>query len=434
MAVFSYQAADENNRVTQGTIHGESPAIARRMLRERGLHILSIEAVSQTPTNADLQRIGMEASGLSDVDAGSTESKPQRISIRSPAVSWPWRRKHSQATIANFLSELATLLTVGVPLIEALDTLISQSPKRLATRLMQIRDVIESGVTLRDAMAQHPDLFDELSLSLVEVGENTGHLDESLRCLADFKRRSVEFKDRVGNALLYPVIILVMAIGVSIFLMTVVVPSLLENLADLGKELPWPTRVLKSLSDGLLTHGWWLAIIGLAGLLGLGWGLRTQTGRRIRDEIVFRLPLIGMLSRKQEISKVSLVVATLISSGLDLLKALEIASRTSHNTLLREALEIIAERIRSGKELGEAMQRIKYFPPLVSQVFSVGQKSGRLEEMLFQLSSDYDKQVTTLSNRLAVVVEPLLIVVLSIIVGFILFATLLPILEAGNVL
>jgi type II secretory pathway component PulF len=140
------------------------------------------------------------------------------------------------------------------------------------------------------------------------------------------------------------------------------------------------------------------------------------------------------LSRKQEISRISLVIATLIGSGLDLLKALEITSRTTGNILLRESLKEITERIRSGRELKDAMQNLRYFPPLVSQVFSVGQKSGKLEEMLHQLSGDYDKQVVTMSNRLAVIVEPLLIVVLSVIVGFILFATLLPILEAGNVL
>jgi type II secretory pathway component PulF len=233
---------------------------------------------------------------------------------------------------------------------------------------------------------------------------------------------------------MYPGVILVMSVGVSLFLMNFVVPTLLENLADMGKELPWPTKVLKFISDVIVSYGHYMLMFAIAAMFGVVLFLATKTGRRIRDQVVLKLPLVGNMSRKQEISRVCFVVSTLLSSGLDLIRALDIAKRTSKNVLLQESLGLISERVRSGKELQQAMERLSYFPPLVAQVFSVGQKSGKLDELLLQLAEDYDKQVSTLSNRLAVIVEPVLIVILSVIVGFILFATMLPILEAGNVL
>ncbi len=427
MAVYSYQAIRPDESTVNGSIASDSPAMARRELRDQGLTVIHLRELKRQSSTAEKMSIGDENRTT------STNKEPKNKTFWSTAlVRTPGKR--SQAKVAGFLGELSTLLAVGVPLVDGLTTLIGQYKGWYGTRLMQLREAIQSGQTFSSAMAKQPDLFDELSLSLVEVGENTGRLDESLRCLADFKRRSVEFRDRVLNALLYPLIIFVMSIGVSIFLMTVVVPTLLANLADLGKELPWPTRVLKFISDSIVQQGWWLVLLFAATTFGVVAILRTRTGKRLRDELVSRVPLLGTMSRKQEISRVALVIATLISSGLDLLRALEIASRTSGNVLLQDSLGIIIERIRTGRELGDSMAHLKYFPPLVSQVFAVGQKSGRLEEMLLRLSDDYDKQVTSMSNRMAVIVEPILIVFLSVIVGFILFATLLPILEAGNVL
>jgi type II secretory pathway component PulF len=192
--------------------------------------------------------------------------------------------------------------------------------------------------------------------------------------------------------------------------------------------------VLKVGSDFLLRYGLWLAIGSAMACTGTAAFASSLTGRRMRDRLILALPVIGTMARKQEISRVSQVISTLLFSGLDFLKAIDIATRTSKNTLLVDALKSIGGEVRSGKELGTVVAGLEFFPPVVAHVFTIGQKSGRLDSMLQRLAEDYDADVKSLSQKLSTVIEPLLIVLLAGIVGFILFATLLPILEAGNVL
>jgi len=330
--------------------------------------------------------------------------------------------------------ELATLLAVGVPLLEALDTLTRQYRGRVRTTLLSIKDHVSSGKSLAEATGKHPEFFDDLCVNLVEVGENTGKLDHSLGCISSFKRRAAEFQDRVISSLLYPAIVLAMCVAVSLFLMTVVVPLLLTNLVEAGKALPWPTQVLKVGSDFLLRYGFWLAIGLVAACTGVAAFARSLAGRRLFDRLLLALPVVGEMARKQEISRVSQVISTLLASGLDFLKAIEIATRTSKNTLLVDALKSLGDEVRSGKELGTVVAGLEFFPPVVAHVFTIGKKSGRLDSMLQRLAEDYDAEVKSLSQKLSTVIEPVLIVMLAGVVGFILFATLLPILEAGNVL
>lgn len=400
--VFNYKALDSQLNVLGGVIDSDSPGQARQKLRSQGMRVTEIEAVFPK----------------------SKYSFQFRQFFQRSYNHW----------VASFASELATLLSVGVPLLDALTTLITQYRGSHVPIVMHLKDEVASGTPLAQAMSRQPAVFDALCIKMVEVGESTGNLDGILRQLADFKKRSLEFKDRVISALLYPMVILSVSFAVSIFLMTVVVPMLLENLEDTGRTLPLPTRILKSVSDGLLDHGWIVAIAGIAGLVGIVLGLQTEYGKRLRDKLLLRLPVIGTMSRKQELAKISLVVATLMRSGIEFVKAIEIGMGTTRNVLLTEALNDCARQVSAGRNIGEALEKWSYFPPLVTQVFTVGQESGRLEEMLFQLSADYDGQVESISGRLSTIIEPVLILGLSGFVGFIMFATLMPILEAGNVL
>ena len=406
MPVFEYKALDASRAIRQGVIDSDSPRQARQELRELGLQVTQILETGKKQQKKD---------GAQSIEFGSLFKR-----------SWDhW--------VAGFTGELATLLSVGVPLLEALSTLISQYKGKSATIVIHLKDEVSSGRPLADAMSRQPDVFDALCLKMVEVGENTGSLGETLRQLSDFKRRSLEFKDKVMSALLYPMVILSVSVAVSIFLMTVVVPMLLENLLDTGKPLPLPTRILKGASDVLTQHGWWLGIILAAAIVGIAAGLQTEAGKRIRDKFLLRIPIIGTMSRKQELARVALVIGTLMKSGVDFVKAIDITVGTTKNLLLRDALNDCARQVESGKDIGVALSNWSYFPPLVTQVFTVGQKSGRLEEMLFRLSRDYDRQVESISGRLSTIIEPVLILILSVFIGFIMFATLMPIMETGNV-
>jgi type II secretory pathway component PulF len=229
-------------------------------------------------------------------------------------------------------------------------------------------------------------------------------------------------------------VVFTLSMGVGMFLMTVVVPMLLDNLLEAGKAIPLPTRILKGLSDFIRFHGFSLfggAVLAMTAIVLL---VGTRMGRRWWHATVLRLPVIGPMARKQDLARMSLIIATLLKSGVVLLESLEIAGRAMRNAVIRDAVAHSQTAIQSGREIGEALDSSGQFPPTVVQIFTVGQQTGKLEEMLERLADNYDRQVSTMALRLATLMEPVLIVGLAVFVGFILFATVLPILEAGNVL
>jgi type II secretory pathway component PulF len=400
MAVYAYRAVTATRQPASGQVAADSPRAARDQLRSQGLIVESL-----VPT--------------------ASKSEHSR---------WTWRWTPSRVRQVEVIRELSTLLGVGIPLVESLDILLRQHRGAWRATLLQLRDRVAGGASLSEAMGAQPEYFDRLCRQMVEVGEHSGTLDQVLAQLADFRERALELRDRVLTALLYPGFVLVAAIGVSLFLMTVVVPMLLENLVESGRPLPWPTRVLKSLSDTLVS-GWpWLSALLVVGSTGAVWLGRQPQVRRQIDRRVLGLPLLGRMVLQQAIARIALIVGVLMRSGVEFVQSLDIAAESVRNSAIRGALDDCQQAVQSGRDIGEALAQSSLFPPLVVQVFAVGQQTGRLEEMLERLAADYDRQVATTSTRLATVLEPVLIVLVSTFVGFILFATILPILEAGRVL
>lgn len=406
MSVFTYRALDEHAAAIEGTISADSPRAARDLLRGRGF------TVEQVTEQAEARTFG-----------------------------WmPFRRRGRYAAKRiEAVRELSTLLGAGIPLLEALDSLVAQQQGGWGGRgfresLLLVRERVAAGSSLAEAMRDQPQVFDELTIHMVEVGENSGTLDVVLDQLANFSERYLQLKDRVTSALFYPIVVFLLSIGVGVFLMTVVVPMLLDNLLEAGKEIPWPTRVLKAMSDTLTSYGPLLLLLAVLGFVGMMALMRTERGKLHLHRAILKLPLVGSMALKQEISRMSLIVSTLLKSGIVLVSALEIAGRAAKNFVIKQALESSREAIQRGQEIGEALEDTKLFPATVVQIFAVGQQTGKLEEMLDRLADTYDRQVATLSMRLATLLEPVLIVSLAAFVGFILFATVLPILEAGNVL
>lgn len=402
MPVFSYEAVDLHSKECRGAIVADSPREAREKLRTQGL-------ITQLIVQQNRQR---------------------------PSLSFRFTRSsgRNSARVGGVIRDLATLLSTGIGLVDSLDTIALQHRGGFQTSLHAIREQVASGSSLSEAMQTEPEYYDDLTVQMVRVGENAGTLDVVLDRLADFRERYLQFKDRVTTALIYPAIILTLALTVSVFLMTVVLPMLLENLVASGRPLPWPTVMLKSLSDLLTMHGWWLALACLAGVALLIAAGRTTWGKRRWHSLLFALPILGALSKKQEIARTAMIIATLMENGIVFVEAVETSLRAAKNVLLQEALGKIREQVVSGREIGEALGSTNIFPPLVIQIFSVGQQTGELERMLNRLAAGYESQVASATARLTAALEPVLIVVLAFIVGFILFATILPILEAGNVL
>jgi len=401
MAVYTYKAAIPGQPPVTGTVAANSARLARDSLRAQGMTIQ--EMVVQKSSSGP-------------------KWLPKRLGKKYPVH------------VVSFSRELSTLLGVGIPMLEAIDTIAKQHRSGFQSVLMNLQERISSGLSLAEAMREHPAIFDELSVNITEVGQDSGTLETALERLAQFKERSLQLKNRIATALMYPGMVLVIGMIVSVFLMTFVVPNLLEALTESGRPLPLATRVVKTISD-LLLNWWWLIA---AALLAVVWTIRavfnSDRGRRFVDKTILRLPVLGDMARKQAMVRIALIVSTLMRSGIVFVRALEIAQGSTRNVILREALEHCQKAVYAGRDIADALKDTGVFPPLVVQIFSAGQKSGRLEEMLDRLVIDYDQQVATASDRLASLLEPLLIVILAVVVAFIAFATFMPILEAGDVL
>lgn len=400
MTVFAYKAADVDASEISGTIVADSPRQARDLLRDRSLTVHQmVEVASQTN------------------------------------IHW-WNRRGSasRAKLTGFFRELSTLLAVGIPLLEAIDTLAEQYTGRLRATLLMLRERIAAGSSLADAMGQQPAVFDELSVIMTEVGEDSGSLETTLGELGEFRQRGEQVKGRIATAALYPCIVLMVGLAVTIFLMTYVVPGLLSGLAQAGKPLPAPTRIVKAISDFLIHHPAPL-LTAVAGLIvGVVSLMRTGPGRRLWHRSQLRIPILGELIRKQAIARIAVIVSTLMRSGLVFLRGLQVARRATRNRVLADALGVCEKAVQAGQDISESLATTGAFPPMVVKIFSVGQQSGRLEEMLDRLAEDYDRQVATTASRFTSVLEPVLIILLAILVGFVALATILPLLEAGNVL
>lgn len=416
MPVFNYLVLQADSASRRGVLTADSAPEVRRVLADRGFIVL------------DVRKAG-ERSGIS------------RWFLSFDAI-WGLsfgRRKANHRVVASFASELATLLSVGTPLTEALDLMARARGRDFDVRrsrevALHLRDRIVAGASLAAAMAELPWMFDELCVQLTRVGEAAGSLDVALKRLADFKQRTAQLRGRIGTALLYPCIVLMMSVVVTLFLMSFVVPSILEPLADLGKPLPWPTLVVQGASDLLLGWWWLLAIVGLSIVISLTLGLRTHRGARLRDRWMLAMPLLGTLVSKSIIVRICVVLGTLLRSGMPMVQALEATERTIRNSVFAGAIRQCIEAIRSGRDVGPAVEAVGLFPPLVVQVLAIGQESGQMEEMLDRLATEYDGQVAQAAQRLSVALEPLLILFLASIVLLIALATMLPILQAGDVL
>jgi len=402
MSLFTYQARDADQNAVNGTVAADSARQAREMLRERGLKI-------------------------ENVAPQSVRAKGGVWSLRL----WP---RHTARQWSLVVHELSLLLGAGIPLIEVLDTVLAQQRGPLAAGLTQVRERISAGAGFAEALAEQPDLFDPLSVHLVEVGENAGNLEEILGRLGDFQQRLWEFRDRVTTALLYPAFLLVFGLATTVFLMTFVMPPLLENLQETLTELPWPTRVVKAFSDALLSYGWIIGLAVLGVIMLVVAALRTEAGKRRWQGWLLRIPVLGQLALKQTLARTAMIIATLLKSGMVLTQALQLAARSADNLIVRDALVEAGRRVAEGSDVAGALDRAGVFPPLAVRIFSVGQESGRLEELLTRLSQDYEKQTATAAARLTALLEPITIVILAVFVGFVLLATILPILEAGNAL
>jgi len=335
--------------------------------------------------------------------------------------------------LAVFTRQFSTLLKSGIQLADALKALVEQCVDRNMEQVLRaIKEEITAGNNLAEAMAKHPRYFNDLYVNMVRAGEASGHLDVVLVRVADYLQKQASLKGKIISAITYPIIMVVVGLAVVIFLMTFVVPKITRILTDRGQPLPWMTEVLMVISD-LTKSYWFLILIALGvGLIGLKAALATEGGRLKWDSMLLRIPIFGSLFAKQAISRFALTFSTLLKSGLPALDSLKIVSLIVNNARLTTVINDIHTRIIEGADIATPIRRSKVFPPMVGYMVSVGEQSGQLEDILDRIAESYEEELDLTIQRLTAMIEPVIIVLLAVVVGFIIAAVLLPLLDFSS--
>jgi type IV pilus assembly protein PilC len=324
--------------------------------------------------------------------------------------------------------QMATMVAAGIPILEALEVLGEQNDNpKLGEILGEVAADVRGGKDLSQAVAKHPKIFNTVFVNMVSAGEASGQLDIVLGRLADYMEEAETLKGEVKSAMTYPVVSLGLVSLISLFLLVFIIPQFQEMFNSMNVELPKLTSMLLAVSNSLRSSilVWFGAIAAIVFLFWLG--LQTEKGKRMRDWCFLKVPIFGPLFIKVAISRFARTFSTLISSGVPILGALEIVQNTTGNRLYAEAIATASESVRSGETLGEPMGRTGMFPPMVTRMIGIGEKSGSLEQLLEKIADFYDQQVRSTLKSLTSLIEPILITVIGVVVGGMVMAIFMPI-------
>ena len=342
--------------------------------------------------------------------------------------------------VCRVARQLATLLRAGMPLVPALSALVEQlrgtrtQNNPLAEIMEQVANDVNSGNTLADALGKHPNVFSNLFVNMVAAGETSGTLEEVLLRLAEILEKRVHLAAKVKSAIAYPLMMIVVAVGVVVFLMSVVVPGITAIFVEMNRPLPWPTRFLISTSAFIKTYLVLIAIVVCAAFFGIVAGYTTKNGRLFADRTKLKLPLFGKLFLKLEIARLTRTLGILLVSGIPILSALEIAKQVIQNSFIAGALDSVKDLVSKGDNIANAIRRTGLFPPIVYHIIATGQISGDIEGGLINIADMYDDEVELTTKTLTSLLEPVILLFMGAVVGFIVLAILLPIFEINQAL
>jgi general secretion pathway protein F len=418
MPIFEYKAYAAGGSIQSGVIDADTSREARTRLRRDNLLVKEIK----------------ELTGKSAARKGQAEpSRMQRLLRARQRSSGPSSRNLDVLTAAT--RQMGTLLGSGIPLTETLKAMIEQAESRtVETMFREIRERVNQGTALADALSEHPYMFSELYVNMVRAGEATGNVDVVLRRLADYLQGQRTLRRKVVAALTYPALMIGIGMIVVSILMAVVVPKITTMLADMNQTLPTPTRILILISD--LFKNWWWAGCLMIGAISMAFERvyrHSDKGRLWIDRSLLRLPIIGELLRKQAVARFTRTLSTLLQSGVPAVQSLEITKTVVGNRVIADATDHIRQRILEGTDIATPLKATGAFPAVVGYMVNVGEQSGELEQMLDRIASAYDEEIDIMTERLTSVLEPIMIVFLAVVVGYIVISIVLPILQIGQI-
>jgi len=401
--IFEYKAIDGDNRVKKGIIDADTARDARVKLKKDRLFVTDIRE------SAGKRQIAIRIKGVTGVEAPNKARTEQ---------------------VAAVTRQMASLLQAGIPLAEALRMIIEQAPdKQIETAFRDIREKVTQGMPFGDAVMQHPAYFTDLYSNMVKAGESSGALDKVLVRLGGLLQAQTRLKNKVGAALIYPMVMSAVGVIVVAILMTFVVPRVTQLIKGRGQELPTPTRILINCSEFLVNY-WLLVMVGLLALtIAFQLFVNSDKGRLLFDTFKLKLPVFGDLMRKQAMARFSTTLATLLRSGVPALQALQVTKAVLDNKVLQNALQVVHDRVLEGTDIATPMKSSGVFPPTISYMVGVGEQAGNLEEMLERIAGTYDEEVDLATQKLTSVIEPIIIVLLAAIVAGIVIAIVMPLLQ-----
>ena len=405
MPVYEYTALDRAGKNVSGIIDADSSVAARQKLR---------------------------ASGKFPVEVKETTVKARSESARALTLPSLFNRV-SIDDVHALTRQLATLLNAGIPLVGALDALMEQTTSPPLKKIIaQIKESVNEGNSLTVSLTRHPKLFSNIYINMVRAGEASGSLDVVLERLAEFGEHQQALKGRFQAALVYPIFMAIIGSGVLFFLLSFVVPNLTRIFTEMKQVLPLPTTILIWFS-GVMRSYWWAIILLMAAIiLGIKKFIQNPKGRYIWDNLKLRFPVIGQINRKIALSRFGRTLGSLLQSGVPLITSLQIVRNIVNNVLIGAVIEEAMEDIQAGKSLHFALSRSNWFPPVFRQMVAVGEQSGDLEKMLHKIADAYEREVETRITGMTALIEPVMILLMAVIVGFIVISILLPIFEMNQ--
>ena len=421
MPVFAYKGFAASGKQISGVQDADNLRALRATLKRDGIYL----------TEAKEANLRAAAAGESAVDGLLTAFRALVTGRFSDIQSS--QKNADAAQVAILTRQLGVLLKAGVPLAESLGALVDQSDRAHLKRIMaDIKTQVNEGSSLADALARHPKSFEDLYINMVRAGEAAGNLDAVLFRLADFLDAQNRLRAKVLSAMFYPIAMAGIGAVIMTILMTTVVPKLTQIFADTGRDLPWNTTILIGVSH-ILGSYWYLVLTGIVVIVVFTrrW-LRTPGGRAWRDRFVLKVWVIGPLVRMVAISRFAKTLSTMLASGVPLLRALEIVKMILGNVTLEKVVEEARESIKEGESIAAPLKRSGEFPPIVTHMIAVGERSGQLESMLENVAQSYDVEVDMKIQRLTTLLEPVMILIMGGSVAFVVFSILGPILKMNE--
>ncbi|HXU05921.1 MAG TPA: type II secretion system inner membrane protein GspF [Polyangia bacterium] len=417
MPVYAWKGLNNAGKAVAGTKDADGPKGLRQALRKEGVYVTEHKEVL--------------GSGAGRPAAKATLASGEKVPFFKREIDFGGLVERVRPQdVAVLTRQLATLLKAGIPLAESLSALGDQADNRkLRTVLVEVREKVNQGTALADTLAPHDDIFPDLYVNMVRSGESAGNLDAVLLRLADFLDAQNALRSKVASALVYPIIMMVLGTIVMGLLMIFVVPKITSVFEDLNKTLPWNTELLIFVSHFIGTYWWLLAILAFVAYVGFRRWAKRPAGRQVIDRVKLRLWLIGPLVRFVAVARFARTLATMLAAGVPVLTALEIVKKVLNNVVLEKVIEEARDAIREGESIAAPLKRSGKFPSMMVHMIAVGERSGQLEPMLENVAGAYERDVEGKVSRLTTMLSPLIIVAMALVVVFIVFSVLQPILE-----